>query len=380
MTKWTKSELLCNARGMDDGYVYIHTSHPLAPKLEQILQDGKSARSLKKRLTDAASYGCPGFSGALRPPLSNEIVPTGEPLETPTVSSKAMLTNSDGLFAEKIDSNDCLCVAFSEPPKLSHKSVLLPGAMVLPPTLTDEDKRIRRPRLNRGGGSIANLGMSNGQSFKSGHGSMNISSYERELAQRTGRGHEMYQAGTRSWGSMEPTPKRRFQAQNPFQARGNGMPPPPPPPPTQRPPWQQQQQQYQQQQFQYQQQSQGQYHGNPQAYQQQQYNNQQQHSQRYQPQHPQGPPRGNQGYYQQHTQQSSGNHLPPRGNPHRPAAGGPPPGRTGFDFRTHNQPPGPPGRRPPPQAQRPPAAVNNNVMSSLKAQLKSTLKQNRDKR
>ncbi|KAG7364743.1 XRN 5'-3' exonuclease [Nitzschia inconspicua] len=377
MTKWSKSELLCNARGMDDGYVFIHASHPLAPKFEQILQDGKSARSLKKRLTDAASYGCPGFSGSVRPPLSNEIIPRGESLETPAVSPNAVLTSSDGLFTERIDSNDCFCVAFSEPPKLSHKSVLLPGAIVLPPTLNDEDKRIRRPRLNRGGGSIANMGVSNGQSFQSGNGSMNISSYERDLAQRTGRGHEMYQAGTRSWGSMEPTPKRRFQAQNPIQAYGYGRTPPLPPPSTQLPPWQQQQQQRQQ--YQQQQPPQNHYHDNARGYQQpyqhqynrESYNNQQYKQQSHQPQ--------SQGYFQQRNHRGNGGSYPPQGNPYRPQ--GPP--RSGFDFRSHNQPPGPPGLgRSHQQHQQPQRSttVNGNVMSSLKAQLKSTLKQNRDKR
>ncbi|KAL3911796.1 MAG: hypothetical protein SGILL_007143, partial [Bacillariaceae sp.] len=208
MPKWTKSELLCNARGLDDGYLYVHSSYPLAPKLLQILEGGKTAKSLKKRLTDAASYGCPGFSGSLRPPLSNETLPAGDVIPAPETPAHAQLTSHDSLFTDDIESNDCVCVAFSEPPRLSHKSILLPGVIQAAPVLNNDDKRIRRPRLNRGGGNIANMGVSNGQSYKSGHGSMNISSYERDLAQRTGRGREMYQAGTRSWGSMEPTPKQ----------------------------------------------------------------------------------------------------------------------------------------------------------------------------
>ena len=74
-----------------------------------------------------------------------------------------------------------ICVAFSEPPKLSHKSIILPGTRPPLPTLKEEDKRIARPRLNRGGQSIAYMGGShNRQSHQSGHGSMNISSYDFE--------------------------------------------------------------------------------------------------------------------------------------------------------------------------------------------------------
>jgi hypothetical protein len=354
---------------MDDGYLFVHSAHSLAPKLKQILHDGKTARSLKKRLTDAASYGCPGFSGSLRPPLSNEVFPTGETLNAPKVSSEAMLTNSEGLFTDAIVSNDCICVSFSEPPKLSHKSVLLPGVVVLPPTLTDKDKQIRRPRLNRGVGSIANMGVANGQSFQSGHGSMNISSYERDLALRTGRGNEMNQAGTRSWGSLEPTQKRRFQAENPFESRGNSG--APPPPPSLQTPW------HHQQHFQYQQQ--GQHYNVAPGFQPQQqpqhahvgYNNLQQLHTHQQPLA--------QGYFQQPMLQRNGIHFAPRGNPHRPQIGIPPGSKPSFDFRSHNQTAGPrpPSLQQPPQ---PSGTVNSSLMSSLKAQLKSTLKQNRDKR
>jgi hypothetical protein len=379
MAKWTKEELLCNARGLDDGYLYVHESHPLAPKLQIALSNGAKSKVMKTRLIDSAAYGCPGFTGALRLPLSNELVPTGETVPAPKIPSSAVLLSHDGLFTDDIVANDSYCLAFSEPLKLSHKSILLPGAVPLPPCLNDQDRQIRRPRLNRGGGTIANLGgSSNGQNHQSGYGNMSTN--------------------TRTWGSLEPTPKRQYQSQNPFQfqARNNGFPPPPPPPPpppAQRPPWQQQQQyrdanygahnhQQQQQHAPYPPGPQPPYNGGrsnqmhqhpSQGYQNQrlqpnqyggggghqQFNQQQQ--QQHRGQHAYGGPQ-----QQQQEQQRGGGQYPQQGNQQ---------GR--FDFRGHStngyQPPS--GRGVPPQ--QPAAPVNSNVMNSLKAQLKSTLKQNR---
>jgi hypothetical protein len=368
MVKWTNEELLCNSRGLDDGYLFIHSCHKLAAKLKVVLQDGKTAKSPKTRLIDAASYGCPGFTGAVRPPLSNEIHPLDSDtvIQGPSTSEKSEFSSLDNLFIDPLYGNDTICVAFTEPLKLSHKSIVIPGAVPPPPSLTMEDKHIRRPRLNRGGGTIANMGTSNGQSHKSGYGSMNISSSERDLAQRTGRSNQMHQAGTRAWGGMEPAPKR-VRAPNPFQNQGGGG---RPMPPQQRPPWQQQQQphqnrgyghsQHQQQRPPYQGRQQGQY--------------QQNYNQQYQQQNQQG--------YQQH-----GSNRPQGGNQHRPPYNrqAPPPhsaggrGRPqgqGFNFQSHVQSNrGQEQHRPPTN----PAStqVNSNVMSSLKAQLASTLKQNR---
>jgi 5'-3' exoribonuclease 2 len=375
MAKWTKQELLCNARGLDDGYVFLHSSHPLATKFQQILKAGKSAKSPKQRLTDAASYGCPGFTGFLRPPLTNEIIPEAEIVPSPDLPASAIMTSEDNLFTESISENKCLCVAFSEPAKLSHKSIILPGTIPPPPVLLDEDKRICRPRLNRGGQSIAYMGGSgNRGSHQSGHGSMNISSYERELAQRTGRGHEMNKAGTRSWGSFEPAPKRQYHGRNPFNPNGNGVPPPPPPPP-QRPPWQQQQQRHgyhQQQNHQQRRQFPNQnnnFRPNHHSYQQQQqhtfsHNNMQGR------QHMSSGGNNGSGSYPQ----SRGHHQQqPRGNNQNYSRGGyQQQSQQGFNFRSANQTSGPSSR-----PQQPSGAVTNNVMNSLKAQLKSTLKQNR---
>jgi len=371
MAKWTKEELLCNARGLDDGYVFLHSSHPLAPKFKNVLQNGKSSKS-KQRLTDAASYGCPGFTGYLRPPLGNEIVSEDEVVPAPELPSKAIMSSRDNLFTEGISENNCVCVAFSEPAKLSHKSILLPGTLLPPPSLKEEDKRISRPRLNRGGQSIAFMGGSDRrQSHQSGRGSMNISSYERELAQQSGRGHELNKAGTRTWGSFEPTAKRQYRGGNPFQRNMNGNPsrPPPPPPP---PP---QQSQYYQQQSRHGYQHQN--HMRPPHYNNNVHANRQQQQQ---PRHHQGQQRGvsqnnmhhrrhhgghnpnAQAYnhHRQHQQQRTNHSGPHRQNN----------SRQGFDFRSYNQASGPPRQTS--------SVVNSNIMNSLKDQLKNTLKQNRN--
>jgi 5'-3' exoribonuclease 2 len=231
MTKWTKEELLCNARGLDDGYLYVHESNPLVQnKLAMVVAKGKTARDPKTRLTQDVATAA-GFSGSVRPPLSNELYPVKkandgsssgdddyEPVTIPVPPTANLIDDPgpDGLFTEPIEVNTAVCVAFTEPPKLPHKSILLPGAKPPRPVLTAEDKRIRRPRFNRGG-SIANLGMTaggssnNNNSHQQGFGSMNIGTHERDLAAQTGRGREMYQTGNRAWGAMEPTPKR-FQA------------------------------------------------------------------------------------------------------------------------------------------------------------------------
>ncbi|VEU36446.1 unnamed protein product [Pseudo-nitzschia multistriata] len=374
MSKWTKQELLCNARGLDDGYVFLHSSHPLAPKFKHVLQEGKTAKASKQKISDAASYGCPGFTGFLRPPLGNEIIPESEVVAPPEISSKAVMTSEDNLFTDGISKNMCLCAAFSEPPKLSHKSILLPGTILPQPVLLDEDKRISRPRLNRGGQSIAFMGGDQRQSHQSGRGSMNISSYERDLAQRNGRGGDMNKAGTRSWGSFEPTPKRQFTARNPFHGNARG----PPPPPPRRPPFQQHQdprhgyrQNYNQQRNQRNQQQHAR-HPN--------YNNnlppfQQNPNQGYQNQQYQGhqmPPRGghaggyhNYSFNQRQQQPRGSNQNYSRGHNQQQS-------QQRFDFRGHNQTAGPSigGRNAS-------GAVTNNVMNSLKAQLKNTLKQNR---
>ncbi len=204
MADWTKTELLCNARGLDDGYLYIHLSHPFARKLAGVLQGGKTAQAPKVRLTDSASYGCPGFTGSVRPPLSNELYPIDEDVAVPPPARAFNIdrASSENLFFDPIEPNAAVCVAFTEPLRHPHKSILIPGAVPPPPCLTQEDTRLRRPRLNRGGASIAHLGMSSGNNSEPGF---------------SGR-PEREQERNHGWGSLEPSLKRVRQSAPPYQA------------------------------------------------------------------------------------------------------------------------------------------------------------------
>lgn len=343
--------------------MFIHSSHPLAPKFKQVLQNGKTAKSSKTRLTDAVSHGCPGFTGLLRPPLSNEIIPIGERILAPELSSQATMSSYDDLFTDDIANNSVYCVAFSEPTKLSHKSMVLPGTIPLPPVLKPEDKWISKPRLNRGGKSIAFMGGSNAQQSQTG-------------------GHR-----SMSWGSMEPTPKRQqFRGQNSFlnQGHGNSLPPPPrrlPPPP---PPqghtgtWNHQQQKrlvYQMQQSEYKQFSHRPHYNNY-------VHHNQQHTQRcrnqqFQQHQPMGiqqdqPWQQAPQPYSQNHQQGRSNHFTQNEMNFNQVTSSYQ--ISGFNFRSYNQSPAISHSRPPHQRS---GNVKKSTMKSLKAQLKSTLKQNR---
>lgn len=393
MEKWTAEELLCNARGLDDGYVYTHKTHGLVKKVGEIYDDIEKYKRMKTRIIGAASVGVKGLNGSVRVPLSNDAYKIDENIkvERPARAIEIKRISHDNLFSDDLETSEVLCVAFTEPAKLSHKSVLLPGARPPPPTLKPEDKVITRPRLNRGGGTIANLGVSNGQSYQQGYGSMNINQYERDLAERNGRGNQMYQAGTRAWGAAEPTPKRHrshnghvMQQQHappqqhaPYHSNPFNRPPPPPPPRQVYPPWQQNQHRHG---F-----SENQKQGGPPQYQHQvgggnyqtqtgqagqarQTHHQQQggyHHNRPNP-HPQQQPVGyqqNAGYPQQNR-----NRQPYTTQLHQQqqARG------VNFQSLTRSVPPGPP----PPQ----PARVNPSIMTSLRSQLANTLQQHKQGR
>lgn len=356
MEKWSKSELLCNARGLDDGYLYIHRTNSLSEKLGSLLKDEKGAAARKVKLSN---FGCHGFSGSVRPPLDNEVHAIDEDVTICPPPGADAIDSPANIFGDRIEMNQAVCVAFSEPRRLAHKSVVLPGVVFPKEELTAADKVIRRPRLNRGGGTIANLGVSNGQSHRAGYGSMNISSRERELAQRTGRGAEMYQTGTRAWGAMEPAPKRRqlppgisnpFASQygGPHHQNGSG--------------WGHRSSQ-----------SQGRNHGGYEQPHHQQQNGYNQGTHRSYPAQYQNPHQSR-NYRQppQHTRfqqngsyhQSQPNHGNYHGNHGRDQ-------RQGHDFRSHNTS-GARGQGP--------RRANDDVMNSLREQLSSTLNRNRGNR
>ena len=377
MKKWTQKELLCNSRGLDDGYVFLHKDHPLSKETLFVLKskDGEYTKD-KFCLADKDVSKSSCFFGFIRKPLSNEIYDLDEDSTVPLPASSSKISRVSEVFSDPLEPNETICFAFTEPSITSHRSEILPGANLPASVLNDDDRRIRRPRLNRGGDTIANLG-GNNKSHKSGYGSMNISSYERNLAIQNGRGRQMNQAGTRSWGSAEPTPKRfnaggnqysvpppqqmnRWQpppAQN-FQQPPNF--PPPPPPQWQPPPAPQQQYQYNQQGYQ---QPQQQYNAG--AYNQQSmqamtgYNPQQQQWRGQPQQHI----RFNQVQQQTNQQRQGGFSFNQQGQQRQHQA------QPNYSHRQQQQ------RQPPPQQQ--PQTGGRANLTNLRAQLMSTLKKNK---
>jgi hypothetical protein len=228
MKKWTTKELLCNSRGLDDGYVFVHKDHVLSKEMSFIVTSKDEYVKDKFCLSDKDVSKTSCFFGFFRKPLSHELYEFDENSMVPLPATASKISRSSDLFAGAVEPNEAICFAFTEPKMMSHRSEILRGVVFPPSILTDEDRRIRRPRLNRGGETIANLGGHN-KSHKSGYGSMNISSYERDVAMKTGRGRQMNQAGMRAWGAMEPTPKQQL----PTLQRWQPPPPLPPPPPTQ---------------------------------------------------------------------------------------------------------------------------------------------------
>jgi len=137
---WTKKDHLCNARGLDDGYIYVHQSNPLASAHSyDIITNEKSS------LGDASLWN--GFTGFVRFPLDNEKIEYDTTIPAPPRSCLGV-----------IDKNRAICVAFSEPEARPHRSEVIRGAIPPPATLQTEDRYLKKPRLNRGGKTIAFLG------------------------------------------------------------------------------------------------------------------------------------------------------------------------------------------------------------------------------
>jgi len=388
MKKWTTKELLCNSRGLDDGYVFLHKEHALSKEISFVVTSKDEYVKNKFCLSDKDVAKISSFFGFVRKPLSHELYEFDDNSMVPLPASASKISRSSDLFSSAVEPNEAICLAFTEPTMKSHRSEILSGAVLPPSILTDEDRRIRRPRLNRGGDTIANMGGHN-KSHQSGYGSMNISSYERDLAMKTGRGKQMYQAGTRAWGAMEPTPKRHMPTMNRWQP----PPPMPPPPPTQQQQWptaqnpfngnynnpaqQRQHNPYQQpppqqQQYAYQQQQQGRPQQQQYSYQQQRQPQQQQqysfqhHNRNQQQQAYGGGRQQNQVQQGQHTrfdqQSQSGYSFNRQG---------------GQQQQQYQQPPPPQQQQPQQQArqQQPQGRANLN---NLRAQLMSTLKNQRN--
>jgi hypothetical protein len=207
ISQWTEKELLCNIRGQHEGYIFFHSSHNVAILL--------SSDKLVGGSLSLDQYCDRKVFGKLHKLDRMKDWSFGDQVTISHAHDESVLSHnfSESVF-DPITCNQAVCGIFMEPPKRIHRSVLIQGVMLSPPVLTEDDKRIRRPRLNGRGGTIANLGyVAQQQSHQMGYGSMNISSYERELAERTGRGHQMNQTGIRSWGSMEPAQKKFHSSQ-----------------------------------------------------------------------------------------------------------------------------------------------------------------------
>mmetsp|Transcript_29042 Transcript_29042/g.32104 ORF Transcript_29042/g.32104 Transcript_29042/m.32104 type:complete len:1183 (-) Transcript_29042:314-3862(-) len=411
---WAAVEKLANTTGLDDGYLYIHKSHGLMRKVEDVYNDVERDRKTKTRVAGSIGDGVKGFTGSVRVPLSNEAhkIDDHQRIELPLTAQKINRPSYDNLFADAIETSAVHCVAFTEPGKLSHKSILLPGARQPRPSLKPEDKVIRRPRLNRGGGTIANLGSSNGKSYQSGYGSMNISQYERDLAVQNGRGKQMYQTGVRAWGAAEPTPKRRrfqtkdgsdlHQQQHQFQPNPFNR----PSLQTQQsqnvtPPWQDNQgnQQYRANSNHHR----GQQHQYVQGRGNYQHNglNNQQHQQQQQQQQQHKPPQKHNQVYGQHNQynqqvykqdhqhnnqqgynqefhqqgyQGQGRNRPYTGHQYNQNQQSQQQQQQSFNFQDYNR------SATPSQSQTGQSRVNPSVMSSLRSQLANTLQQHRQGR
>lgn len=173
---------------MDDGYLFVHKSHSLFPVFEKVMSyhDKLAKHPLPKDF----------FNGSVRPPVSSEQKDLLKVVHPPKGTK---IICKDGLFDQAIPQNQCICVAFSEPKKKVHLSILLPNVKLNSPVLSGDDFKIRRPRLGHGA-SIATFG---GNQRNRQGGGMNV---DRDVRSQQPGGH--LPTGMRQWGSLEPSAKR----------------------------------------------------------------------------------------------------------------------------------------------------------------------------
>ena len=106
---------------------------------------------------DAARWQ--GFTGTVIPPLKSHQIGPREDIPRPKGAGVSSLL-------EDVKKNFALCCAFSQPEKRPHLSVILQSAVESESVLEAHDLTIRRPRLNRGGGNICDMG---GNGNQGGH-------------------------------------------------------------------------------------------------------------------------------------------------------------------------------------------------------------------
>jgi len=227
--EWSPREQFCNSRGLDDAYLYIHKSNPLAETLQQVLSD---SQGIQRSLGDAARWN--GFSGSVRAPLSDERIQLDDIVHPPKRKSRRGIDE----FMAPITKNASLCVSFKEPPKRLHRSAMLLGATPPPPTLDHFAlSQIQAPNLSHAAATIAQLGK---QPFRE--------VLQQQLDARNGfrrhnntgsLGPPVFQYNSNAmtrFGMTPPTnpaPTFRPAAMQTFGQSPHQLPPPPPPPPHQ---------------------------------------------------------------------------------------------------------------------------------------------------
>ena len=203
---WTPQEHLCNARGLDDGYLYIHFTHPLYTNVISKQLPINDNENKKKSITLSESGGV-AMKGSVRLPLSQDTYKLEDSVPSPYSASKVL---------ETISSNQSGCVVFLEPSKSvrnRYNGELYPGTIIPPSILTQDDRRIRRPRFHRNGCSIANMGITR----------QNHSPHQNTQRQNAPNTSHMFQ------------PLMNYNRPPPPH---HNLPPPPPPPPPQHLRWQ----------------------------------------------------------------------------------------------------------------------------------------------
>jgi 5'-3' exoribonuclease 2 len=110
--KWSTKEKLQDARGLADGWLFVHGDHPLASAIENVaLCSKRGDKGVEKRsLGDSSRWG--GFTGTVMAPVPSHQIELAEKIPQPKRSGTAALLKD-------ANPNAALCVAFTEPEKVS---------------------------------------------------------------------------------------------------------------------------------------------------------------------------------------------------------------------------------------------------------------------
>lgn len=175
--------------------LFFHTSNPL----HEFISTDSTIIELDMNKTHT-------FSGTLKnEPVKSVHIDIGKVVEAPKCPPGAFVN---------IPENQAYCFEYQMPPAIHHRSVLLEGAALDPPALSEKDSYISIPKLSRDLSIIDLAG---------GAPSLSQGNYQapppRHFNQYLAEGH-------RNWGSLEP---RRVDKRN-VRPRTQGYNNPPPPP------------------------------------------------------------------------------------------------------------------------------------------------------